>query len=262
MPAKRHGRPGKAGRPSDAPGALRELANSAVSPAMRALGNKAADEGNGLKRLATAAGIRRAESLSRSILTDKPNAKTVEKLAQALFPRDAALIARALLAKLPRHECRVVLRKILDREGKRVFGEATREVLIHEGELPPRVESRRSNWDPILATNHIVYWLEEDAPPGVLEEAARVAVLAKYGLEDAVEGGRVNDPVLGRVLGALERLLKKHKLGSLRSFLRIKSMSMTSCEKPPIYSIGCFMFCRLAKTKSKNLKALLIRILR
>ncbi len=187
---------------------------------MRALGNKAADEGNGLKRLANAARITRAESLSRSILSDKPNTETVEKLAQALFPRDAGLIARALLAKLPRRECRAALQKILDREGKRVFGEAVRENMIHEGGRPPRLESRRSNWDPILVSNSVIYWLEEDGPPGALEKAARAAILAKYGLEDALEGGRANDPLLGRVLGALERVLKKHKLGSLRSFLR------------------------------------------
>jgi hypothetical protein len=220
MTAKRHGRPGKAGRPSDPVGALRELADYAIVPAMKALARKAADSGLSLKPLAGAAGIRYAESLSRSILSDGPQAATIRKLTKVLYPKGAPLVARALLGELKAYECRATLLHILDREGRRVFGEAMREVEVHKAGLPPRLELRRVDSDPYVVSSNVVYWLEHDAPPAVLEEAARAVVLAKHGLDDALEGGLANDPTLGSVLGALERVLAKYKLGSLHSFLR------------------------------------------
>jgi hypothetical protein len=187
---------------------------------MKALARKAADSGLSLKPLAGAAGIRYAESLSRSILSDGPQAATIRKLAKVLYPKDAPLVARALLGELKGYECRATLLRVLDREGRRVFGEATQEVIVQEAELPPHLEVRRVNNNPKSVSDNVVYWLEHDAPPTVLQEAARTVVLARHGLGDALEGGIPNDPVLGPVLGALERVLAKYELGSLHYFLR------------------------------------------
>ncbi len=185
MPAKRHGRSGKARRPLLDESPFEDVARDPhAHPAMKALAARAARHGLKLRRLANLV-EREPESLMRSFYAASPQLKTVELVCDAL--ELGRLVARSLLNKLDSRDAKA-LRSIV---GEAIESHGRQRLGLYAG----------------LTALEVKAWLEGQ-PASVTLDVGRRAVLVLHSLGDPIIDSDL--AALPCVLGAIVTGLRAH----------------------------------------------------